>query len=45
MEDPLPEPNITEVAKPLATISTASPATPSNKQRDNELLPLKVNKI
>ncbi|GAB0092331.1 SWI/SNF complex subunit SMARCC2 [Sergentomyia squamirostris] len=42
MEDPQPEPNIQEVQKvPPNTSSTASPATPSNKQRDSELMPIK----
>lgn len=41
MEDPQPEPNITEVTKSLVSNSTSSPATPSNKQRDHELLPIK----
>uniref|UniRef100_A0A1B0DH08 Uncharacterized protein n=2 Tax=Phlebotomus papatasi TaxID=29031 RepID=A0A1B0DH08_PHLPP len=42
MDDPQPEPNIQEVPKVQPnTSSTASPATPSNKQRDSELLPLK----
>lgn len=41
MEDPQPEPNITEVSKPVAGQSTASPAPAANKQRDNELMPIK----
>lgn len=43
MEDPTPEPNITEVTKPPATpLTAASPATPqSSKQRDTDMLPIK----
>ncbi|KAG4076152.1 hypothetical protein HA402_011498 [Bradysia odoriphaga] len=43
MEDPTPEPNITEVTKPPATpLTAASPATPqSTKQRDTDMLPIK----
>uniref|UniRef100_A0A6B2E628 Putative chromatin remodeling factor subunit n=1 Tax=Phlebotomus kandelakii TaxID=1109342 RepID=A0A6B2E628_9DIPT len=42
MDDPQPEPNIQEVPKVQPnTSSTASPATPSNKQRDSEMLPIK----
>lgn len=42
MEDPQPEPNITEVAKPpVSSITTASPATPLNKQRDSDMMPIK----
>lgn len=41
MDDPQPEPNITEVSKTQPSNSTSSPATPSAK-RDNELLPIKV---
>lgn len=43
MDDPQPEPNITEVAKPslAATITGASPATPSGKQRDPDMMPIK----
>lgn len=44
MEDPVAEPNIAEVVKPLPTVSVLStaPATPLAKSRaDNELLPIK----
>ncbi|XP_059622605.1 SWI/SNF complex subunit SMARCC2 isoform X2 [Phlebotomus argentipes] len=42
MDDPQPEPNIQEVTKVQPnTSSTASPATPSNKQRDSEMMPIK----
>lgn len=42
MEDPQPEPNITEVNKTTAiNTTTTGPATPSTKQRDHELMPIK----
>lgn len=41
MEDPQPESNITEVSKSNIIHSTASPATPSAKTRDNEMVPIK----
>lgn len=47
MEDPTPEPNITEVTKSTSASSSSSgnmggnPATPSTKQKDAEMLPIK----
>lgn len=42
MDDPQPEPNITEVQKqPLQNLTAASPATPSNKHRDTDMMPIK----
>ncbi|XP_055377454.1 SWI/SNF complex subunit SMARCC2-like [Condylostylus longicornis] len=41
MEDPQPEPNITEVSKaPVPNSSTSSPA-PGSKSRDNDMMPIK----
>lgn len=47
MDDPQPEPNITEVAKPatsapVASLTGAGPSTPSgNNKRDSDMLPIK----